>query len=190
MFVIDCPTLNYYYSFSAAAGELHSIVCTSNGTVYTFGHDEIGACGHGSAKKVHVWPEIVEFRLKCSDRPFTAKMLKVDAGGYHSVTLDEEGGVWIFGSSQDGQLGIEGISDDNVFSPVRLNIAGLKFVDVGAGFGTTAVVTEKKSVYCWGDPDAQDRGFAHPALKRPRKAHVHGTAVVLGGYGMVVLPLK
>lgn len=51
--------------------------------------------------------------------PASAAIVAVAAGGAHSVAQAGDGALWVFGSGEDGQLGIAGCESDQA-SPQRL----------------------------------------------------------------------
>lgn len=77
----------------------HTIVCTSDGQLYTFGYGHSGQLGHGGCENELV-PRLVEATL-------TWKVVGVAAGcsSEHSIAWTEEGRVFGFGDSRNGRLG-------------------------------------------------------------------------------------
>lgn len=87
-----------------AAGQFHSICCTADGKVYTFGLNREGQLGHGDTQNRTLPTSI----LALNDDP-TLKVVDVSAGGGHSAMIVEEGGkkkqLYIFGRGRHGQIG-------------------------------------------------------------------------------------
>ena len=87
---------------------IHSVICTSEGRVLTFGNGEHGQLGHGGDANEMV-PRIVEGLIGVN-------VSKVAAGGGddHNVICTSEGRVWTFGRGEHGQLGHGGDANEMV----------------------------------------------------------------------------
>lgn len=89
-----------------AAGQFHSICCTEDGKVYTFGLNREGQLGHGDTQNRTLPTGI----LALNDDP-KLKVVDVAAGGGHSAMIVEESGksgkkqLYIFGRGRHGQIG-------------------------------------------------------------------------------------
>lgn len=84
-----------------AVGEQHAIACSSEGGVWGWGWNAMGACGLGR--------EVLSTREPLPlASPFgnIVKVSSVSAGLQHSLLLSEEGDVYSCGSNGDGQLGL------------------------------------------------------------------------------------
>lgn len=88
-----------------AAGQFHSICCTEDGNVYTFGLNREGQLGHGDTQNRTVPTQILQLNddnnMKCID---------VAAGGGHSACIVEnvktkKKELYIFGRGRQGQIG-------------------------------------------------------------------------------------
>lgn len=87
------------------------------------------------------------------------KIVAVSAGSWHAMALDVSGTVWVWGSNQDWQLGIQGSICES--SPVPL--AGLPPIKaIATGWFESAALTEAGKVLFWGNRTG--RGFTEPAL--------------------------
>ena len=80
-----------------AAGGSHTVICTAEGRVWTFGVGGHGQLGHGGHTNEMV-PRMVEGLVG-------VKVAQVTAGGFHTVICTAEGRVWTFGNGEYGQLG-------------------------------------------------------------------------------------
>jgi len=166
---------------SVCAGSVHTCVLSSEGEVYSFGKHEY--TGHGSSSDILVPRKLDAFEDNVAQ-------LSVGPGGYHTIALTAETGkVFTWGHNRVGQLGFP-ISDQNAASgdggyfvpkPTWVTaISNLKVAMVVAGWGHSAVVTDKGEVYTCGrnfqgqlglgEPDfstVNERG--HPYQSRFRK---------------------
>lgn len=122
---------------SLAAGEMHSIVLTSGGAVYTFGAGDRGQLGHGDAQDRH-WPCCVE-RLTGAKGGQRVLIEQVAAGAAHSVALSKLGLVYTWGAGEVAQLGNGALED--IFQPeVVTALSTVRVRQVAAGGGATAFV--------------------------------------------------
>ena len=74
-------------------------------------------------------------------------MRQVSAGGLHSCAIDNEGGLWCWGSNDVGQLG-----DGTLISraaPAKIGGLG-QVIAVAAGRVSTCALSQSGSVQCWG----------------------------------------
>ena len=88
-----------------AAGQFHSICCTKDGKVYTFGLNREGQLGHGDTQNRTVPTQI----LQLNDDP-NLFVIDVGAGGGHSACIVENKKtgrkeLFIFGRGRQGQIG-------------------------------------------------------------------------------------
>ena len=85
-----------------AAGYEHSMVLTSSGQLYTFGHNEYGELGRPTNSGTGTptpTPAIVS--LPGASGPVT----QIAGGGEHSLALTSSGQLYTFGYNYSGQLG-------------------------------------------------------------------------------------
>eukprot|EP01127_Copromyxa_protea_P002100 TRINITY_DN11990_c0_g1_i1.p1 TRINITY_DN11990_c0_g1~~TRINITY_DN11990_c0_g1_i1.p1 ORF type:complete len:501 (+),score=87.74 TRINITY_DN11990_c0_g1_i1:19-1521(+) len=96
-----------------ACGHHHSLAITSDGKVASWGSGYSGQCGHGTRKDSEV-PTVI---AAISHLKFT----EISAGYYHSIAIDENGEMWIWGTGKEGQLGL---GDKDLFhsTPVLLKV--------------------------------------------------------------------
>jgi len=88
-----------------AAGQFHSICCTADGEVYTFGLNREGQLGHGDTQNRMIPTGIQRFNDDAN-----VKVMDVAAGGGHSACIlendkDKKSELYIFGRGRQGQLG-------------------------------------------------------------------------------------
>ena len=94
---------------SVETGDIHSLVVTEYGEVFSFGSNDSGQAGTGQATTTE--PELTQvmaFEKDASDEFVERKLsniIQVTAGESHSLALKSDGTVWSFGSNQFGQLG-------------------------------------------------------------------------------------
>jgi alpha-tubulin suppressor-like RCC1 family protein len=120
---------------SFSCGVRHTIVLSERGGVYTFGNSRNGQLGHGdqetmfdpcayglgsSARGRIEWVmqqgEKVETHNGSGKKPAenNLKFVSVAAGAYHSLAVDEGGGIFSWGLPDDGRLGHGDMQLENV----------------------------------------------------------------------------
>jgi alpha-tubulin suppressor-like RCC1 family protein len=81
-----------------AAGSYHTLVCTAEGQLYTFGNSNHGQLGHGGQENERA-PRLVQGLVG-------KKVVGLAAGiCLHSVVWTDAGEVYSFGSGLNGRLG-------------------------------------------------------------------------------------
>ena len=157
---IALPVTTLNSVVAAAAGELHSVALTSDGTVWSWGDDSTGQLGNGVGTPNSC---NAPFFTPCALSPVPVSglgnVVAVAAGERHSVALLRDGTVWAWGSNVLGQLGNGGLSPDDCDSgpgtlPCRISpvqVSGLtNIVAIAAGGSHSLALRDDGSVYAWG----------------------------------------
>jgi alpha-tubulin suppressor-like RCC1 family protein len=132
------------------AGELHSCVLTSSGTVLCWGANASGQLGDGTTV-ARLTPVAVS--------GLTSGVQGVVAGGgtssdatpvtlAHTCAITSGGGLVCWGANANGQLGNNSTTD----SPIPVQVSGLTsgVIAVVAGYGHTCAITSGGDLKCWG----------------------------------------
>ncbi len=103
-----------------AVGDMHSLLLTGNGEVYSFGRNELGQLGISNTP----------FALSPTLIPGLNDIVAIAAGDDHSMALSSTGQVYVFGGNDSGQLGF---GDNRVKSVPTLipNINNIVAIDAG-----------------------------------------------------------
>ncbi|WP_028048162.1 putative Ig domain-containing protein [Cellulomonas sp. URHD0024] len=128
------------------AGDSTFIVTTPN--VWALGRNDQGQLGLGTYTRSSVATSI----------PFTEGRLQPSqlvGSGSHIVALMTNGDLWTWGDNRSGQLGRPGIARSATPTAVLRNVPDAQ---VGAGTGTTTVVSGDGSASGWGANDAGQLG--------------------------------
>lgn len=123
---------------AVAAGENHSLALRSDGVVYSWG--SYGTLGNGTGN-MSTSPVVVSLSL-----PVGATITAIAAGAGHSLALDTNGNVWVWGHNTNGQLG-NGSVGSSVFTPVSI-AAFSPAISISAGSEHSLVVKTGGTV--WG----------------------------------------
>jgi alpha-tubulin suppressor-like RCC1 family protein len=135
---------------AVAAGSLHSLLLTADGSVFAWGYNFWGQLGNGTTTTSNV-PVRVNSTGALAGRRITA----IAAGDVHSLALSADGSVFAWGSNGDGQLGdgttIKRATPVPVLSTGAL--AGKTVVAISAGEDHSLALTADGIVYAWGGND-------------------------------------
>ncbi|GMH44758.1 hypothetical protein BSKO_12710 [Bryopsis sp. KO-2023] len=190
------------------AGSGHSMASTSDGCIYTWGrNDSAGGGGGGSAPLQDSGQLGAPRENKPMDRPAKLlntgpegrKMVSVAAGRYHSVAASNEGKVYTWGLNDFGQLGREGIDEQNVKCEkgAECRSAELleidwgeirptpKIIQVRAGRYFTVALSSEGQVFTWGLNFCGEPGILRKLQtgKGGLNAHSHVKPKRITGFG-------
>ncbi|CAL4080439.1 unnamed protein product, partial [Meganyctiphanes norvegica] len=159
-----------------ACGRSHTIAACESGAVYAWGHNGDGQLGTGVLGDSY-HPSLV-LQL---DQP----ALAVAAGSTHSILLTSNGELYVWGSNDVGQLGL----DVDVQLVPMLMTLNEPIVAVEAGYYHTLALTDVTHWYVWGRNDFGQQGLdadvqLGPVLKTLKEPVF---AVVAGYYQLLLL---
>ena len=122
-----------------SAGYGHTVALDEEGKVYTWGNNEYGQLGYvtedNSTEPICISDKENELKGK--------KVVKISAGGVHTVALDEEGKVYAWGNNEYGQLGDETFYRSTkpiCISDKENKLKGKKTVNISANEDITVVI--------------------------------------------------
>jgi alpha-tubulin suppressor-like RCC1 family protein len=162
-----------------AAGGGHSLALKNDGTVWTWGRNDLGQLGIGSSNN--------DFNVPMKINSFTG-VSAIAAGGFHSLALKNDGTVWAWGSNSLGQLGNGNYTNSNV--PVQVsNIGGV--IAIAGGDAHSLALKNDGSVWSWGDNLGGQLGNGTSILKSNVPVQVSSLtgviAIAAGAYHSLAL---
>ncbi len=122
-----------------AAGGAHSLQVHADGTVSTWGRNQVGQLGDGSTA-----PRSTPVQVKG-----LADAVAVAGGQDHSLALKSDGTVWAWGTNAAGQLGT-GTPSDNQGAPQQVSEL-TRMVAVAANGKHSLALKDNGTVWAWGD---------------------------------------
>lgn len=133
-----------------SAGDRHTLALDEVGNVWSWGWNNSGQLGNGKGDN----DELETSPIKVLSDFGGSKIIKISAGGYHSLALDELGRVWAWGNNSYGQLGNGKIGKSEV-EKLPINISdnfksGIKIVDIYAG-QNNSFAYNLGQLWGWGD---------------------------------------
>jgi alpha-tubulin suppressor-like RCC1 family protein len=138
----DKPTLALASGKRITAGNTHTVVVRSDGTVWAWGRNGMGQISDGPTS--WLWPHIESVPIQLSN---LTDITSVAAGTYHTLALKSDGTVWAWGSNPGGLFG------DNTTnsSATPGQVSGLTgIVAVAAGYQHSLAVRNDGKVFAWG----------------------------------------
>jgi hypothetical protein len=170
-----------------ACGAQHTIGCTFDGSVLTWGNGQYGQLGNGE------FPEDYKgVGINVAYTPQQVAQLKsyfvvgVAAGRWHSMVLITDRSVWVWGDNKFGQLGLDNYETQGV--PRRIfALDSRQPCSVHAGSWHSGAVTESGKLFLWGKNafgqlgDGTVRGRTHPKLNQVLREIGKVRTCALGG---------
>mmetsp|Transcript_11579 Transcript_11579/g.37076 ORF Transcript_11579/g.37076 Transcript_11579/m.37076 type:complete len:406 (+) Transcript_11579:3-1220(+) len=140
-----------------SCGSYHTLARTAEGEVYSWGFggsffSGAGGLGHGDRQQLET-PKVV------SAFGGDVRAAYVSGGGYHSLAVDREGGVWSWGRGEWGRLGFGDATDR--LEPERMDEAcdDLAPTVARAGEAHSACVAGDGQLYTWGRNEHWQLGY-------------------------------
>eukprot|EP01035_Chromulina_nebulosa_P018843 gene18843-24628_t len=123
------------------ANKYHSICCTTDNYLYTWGHGRNGRLGHSNEVTL---PEPERLHLK-------HPIIQVSAGLNHTLALTSTFDVLSWGSDAFGQLGLGSNDYKPILSPKRIEtLRKEKVISISAGESHSICCTDQAYIYTWG----------------------------------------
>jgi len=140
------------------AGDSHTCVLLSGGTVRCWGQAGYGQLGYGNTNAIgdNETPATV------GDVEVGGAVAQIATGGYHTCALLTNGSVRCWGQGNNGQLGYgrtNGIGDNETPASVGDVPVGGNVTLIAAGASHTCAVLTNGSVRCWGSGSMGQLGY-------------------------------
>jgi alpha-tubulin suppressor-like RCC1 family protein len=149
-----------------SAGLFHSAALDDSSTVWTFGDNFFGQLGRTAGSGANPTPTQVSGLSDVS---------AVEAGGYHTMVLRNDGTVWTFGRNTNGQLGVTAQSGGNAATDAPVLVDGLSdIVAIAAGQQHSVALRSDGTVWAWGSNNTGQIGVPANGTPNPTVAQVSG----------------
>ncbi|XP_022651098.1 X-linked retinitis pigmentosa GTPase regulator-like isoform X2 [Varroa destructor] len=165
-----------------ACGRSHTLIATDEKNVYAFGINSEHQLGVKSSAAYHAEPQLVSALAG-------VQIKALAAGADHSMALSAKGIVYLWGSSEHGQLGLGRKKQRKL--PVQLKTEG-KALGISAGAYHSAYVNSEGHLFTFGESEHGKLGtnLAPRRCRKPSKVpDIQGTvtSVACGGSHTVAL---
>ena len=132
-----------------AAGDQHSLVLCSDGTIAAWGNNQSGQLGIGNTDS----PKLLPVAVPVSGALVGKTVVAINANAVHSLALCSDGSVLAWGGNNSGRLGDGFTVQRN--SPVLVSTAGVlggkQVVSVSSGNNHSMALTADGTAVAWGD---------------------------------------
>lgn len=143
---------------SASAGDVHSLVVTEDGDLYSFGGGAAGQLGHGTVdgSVENYSSEYFPRKVRVVASPGALRCIAAAAGNLHSLALTADGRVFAWGDNAYGQLGLSEFVQRSDFPQCVMGWWGWsgaqlgKVCSVSAGWETSFAITDTGALFHWG----------------------------------------
>ena len=163
-----------------AAGAHHSVLRTSKSKVYCWGYNSDGQCCQPKSTDRFLTPTLANT---------ISWARSIDAGWYHTILGLHDGGMYLFGDNNYGQLGNNNAGVD-AESWVYVSISGEEIMEVSAGRYHSMALTASGKVYTWGYNSYHNLGLGD-TVQRNVPVHMSSLSNVkkisAGGYHSMAL---
>jgi len=123
---------------SIGAGAFHTLAVKSDGTVWSWGHNDHGQLGDGVITDSSIPVQVIGLN----------SMVAVAGGEFHSLALKSDGTVWAWGYNSLGQLGTGNILTS--YKPVQVtNLNGI--IAIAASAANSSALKSDGTVWTWGN---------------------------------------
>ena len=140
--------VNHFVS-KVACGDYHTVVLTSDGSLWTFGSNKHGRTGHGITQGTTETPRKVEgWDLDLG----SVKVVVVAASLFHSACIAEDGSTYTWGRGAYGMLG-HGNGRFQSSPKLVTGLVGKRGEEVACGRYHTLVRVEDGRIYSFGNGD-------------------------------------
>ncbi|CAM9181888.1 unnamed protein product [Choristocarpus tenellus] len=151
-----------------ACGGYHSVALTLSGRVFSWGFNRYGQCGVGS--KENTISEPLPTKLDRISEDGMGTVTHVVCGRHHSALITSRGGLYTWGGSSFGKLGLPN-PEKVVHTPMEVPFfRTTPVLDVDTGDFHMVALTRQGSVYSWGygtEGQGGHGGLLH--MRTPRK---------------------
>lgn len=130
-----------------AAGMHYSVALKADGTVWTWGFNELGTLGNGNNNSTFIPAQILGLD----------SVVDIVSGQSHVLALTQKGEVYAWGLNLYGQIGDGSWSEQA--SPVKLNINNVIIIAAGAYHSLAA--TENGELFAWGNNNEGQLGLGN-----------------------------
>ncbi|KAM8974940.1 RCC1 and BTB domain-containing protein 2 [Pelodytes ibericus] len=129
-------------SLSCGSGP-HVVVLTSDGEVYSWGHNAYSQLGNGSTNQA-LTPCQVSTNL------VNKKVINVACGSHHSMVSTSDGEVYAWGYNNSGQVGSGSTANQPIPRKVTSCLQNKIVIGIACGQMSSMAVVDNGEVYAWG----------------------------------------
>lgn len=133
-----------------ACGQRHSLIIDLNDVLWGMGNNENGQLGINVDKVRH------PTRIMKDGNPWKVK--QIACGDNHSLIIDMNDEVWVFGNNDKGQLGL----GDTIERKYPTKINDLKVLQISANYDTSFIIDDNHYLWASGHNEYGQFGIEYP----------------------------
>ncbi|AEC01303.1 fimbrillin family protein [Parasphaerochaeta coccoides] len=153
--VTSTSTGNLPAVMSVAAGNEHTMIVGTNGTLWATGFNNYGQLGIGNDEDKNTPMQVTDTTIGS-----LPTVESVAAGGYHTMIVDTDGKLWATGFDEYGQLGLGNSGMDfHITTPEQVSSMGSDVAAVYAGLNHTMIVKKDGTLWATGDNEFGQLGL-------------------------------
>lgn len=162
-----------------ATGPSGAFIIDQNNQLYSWGGYNIhGQLGNGTIDLTHtqIYP-ITAIGSRISFKKIGS------TNGYTTCAISTDGQPYCWGSNVHGELGIANHQDVAIPTKINMPAPVQSITEISTGEGHVCAISDKKSLYCWGDNQLGQLGIGNntqsdsPVLVSPKLKFINVTAV-------------
>lgn len=153
-----------------ACGDVHSVILTKKGELFSFGGGSFGQLGLGSISKMPLDSDSYPFMPTPTkiESLSNITITKISCGDSHTMAIDSDGKLYAWGAAACGQLGIDNLSglpkdgEGNPYEPDPKLVGffeNIKVESVACGESHTLVLVEGGTLYSFGNSTCGQLGY-------------------------------
>jgi alpha-tubulin suppressor-like RCC1 family protein len=155
---------------TGVCGDVHTLVLTNKGEVYSFGGCSFGQLGLGPINTMPLDSDKYPYMPvpKLMETFSNIEVVSIACGDSHSMAIDSEGRLYAWGAAAYGQLGLESLTtlpkdlDNNPYEPEPSLVTFFKHqkvLSVACGEAHTLVLVEGGLLYSFGSGTSGQLGY-------------------------------
>ncbi|XP_069614402.1 RCC1 and BTB domain-containing protein 2 isoform X2 [Ranitomeya imitator] len=129
-------------SLSCGSGP-HVVIVTSDGEIYSWGHNAYCQLGNGSANQALIPCQV-------STNLINKKVVSVACGSHHSMVSTSDGEVYAWGYNNSGQVGSGSTANQQIPRRVTSCLQNKIVVGIACGQMSSMAIVDNGEVYAWG----------------------------------------
>lgn len=150
--IFICFTLCSAFSQVIDGGGGHALMVCKGGEVFAVGENSVGQVGDSIVDTAWVFSKV----------PGVINIKQISVGALHSMALQDNGAVWVWGDNSAAQL-VDGTAS-NRFYPIQVDSLGGKVKQVCAGWFHSLFLLEDSTVWGGGQNGSGELGISPPPV--------------------------
>lgn len=146
-------------AIAISAGSSHALALLDDGTVMAWGQGGSGELGNNASSN-----EFSPVQVEVSGGSALNDVVKIDAGGNHSLALLDNGDVYVWGGNLNGQLGIGTTPTSSNYARKSNGFSSGFNIDVAAGSNHSVVLIDNGNTVVSGRNSNRQLGITTPSI--------------------------